>query len=763
MKSEPFRAQEILEQAAWAQRVARAMVRDEHLAEDIAQDALEASLRRKTASRGGLQAWLYGTVRNLRRQAARKEGNLRKRELTASPAEPQAKPDELLERAEMQRAVIEAVIRLPEVLRSALILRYYEDLPVREVARSLGVTENAAELRIQRGLQQLRESFASRLGASWILGVAPLLHSPAAAIPATLAKTFLMTAKSKYLVAGACALILIGAFVAFNGMDADSVPDSPSKGIENQASGPPPLPDAGSLTDPLREAFQAPEAATDSAAVLRVEVRAAHDDAPLAQAQILLSDKPFGVTDELGNFSAPWPAQILSGKVSVTFTGYLPWEAEVVPQDEPFRITLVRTGVIRGRLVSADGNTDWEGMSVLAHPADMTADRAVVAAALTSGHSAVKRVATDGSGWFELAGVPADKLYSLHAGGSGWISPVGLQKVAVDGAEVQLKVRKLFGLHIRYRGPDGGPLRVHEQLHDETPHGMLVPESSTSDFVTKESPATLLLPFALPQGNWFSAYERWILYCLNSDTPVSLPFGIFIPGYKPFAGEVQLDRARETMPSKEVRLEPLTDEWGSIAVTLTGLPPCLPNEIPAPGSRAAPQLSISLLPLNLPTAAHTAAGVSRQYPFGAAVPDPRLVKFLLDGVPAAAYQVGWMHSLGLSMLPGEDTIQYQDLLVKKDETAELTLDFSGTGAVRILAAEGSAPLRGRILFQVSTPNGEVGHLNLWEAPYLVYGLAPGEYRFRIAPRRPSPPDSPPTVVALVEAGRFTEVLLPPPE
>lgn len=536
-----------------------------------------------------------------------------------------------------------------------------------------------------------------------------------------------------------------------------------SQGAENQATGPEALPDAGTLADPVRETVPTKETAPESRGRLRVEARTAHDESPLVQAEIRLSDKTIGATDEQGNFQAPWPEHFANGKLSVRLAGYLPWEVEAVPQAEPFRAVLVRAGVIRGRLVSADGNTGWEGMSVLAHPEDMTADRAVVGAALVAGNPAVKRVATDGNGWFELAGLPADRTYSLHAGGPGWISPISLKKVVVDGLEIEVRMRKLFGIHLLYRGPDGGPLRVHEQFHDETPHGMLVPESGTSDPVAKESPATLLLPFELPEGGWFSAYERWILYCLNSDTPVSLPFGIFIPGYRPFAGEVQLERAGETMPSKEVRLEPLTDEWGSIAVTLTGLPPCLPGEIPAPGSRSAPQLSLRLLPLNLPTAAHTEVGISRQYPFGAAVPDLRLGKFLLDGVPAAAYKVGWMHSLGLSMLPGEDTIQYQDLLVKKDETAELTLDFSGTGAVRILAAEGSAPLRGRILFQVSTPNGEVGHLNLWGAPYLVYGLAPGEYRFRIAPRRPSPPDSPPTVVALVEAGRFTEVLLPPPE
>lgn len=41
-------------------------------------------------------------------------------------------------------------------LRLALVLRYYLDLPVGEVARVSGCSEHAAESRIRRGLAQLR-------------------------------------------------------------------------------------------------------------------------------------------------------------------------------------------------------------------------------------------------------------------------------------------------------------------------------------------------------------------------------------------------------------------------------------------------------------------------------------------------------------------------------------------------------------------------------------------------------------------------------
>ena len=50
-----------------------------------------------------------------------------------------------------------ALDRIPARRRAALVLRYYEDLPVRGVAAALGCRPGTAKSLIHRGLQSLKE------------------------------------------------------------------------------------------------------------------------------------------------------------------------------------------------------------------------------------------------------------------------------------------------------------------------------------------------------------------------------------------------------------------------------------------------------------------------------------------------------------------------------------------------------------------------------------------------------------------------------
>ena len=50
----------------------------------------------------------------------------------------------------------EAVLRLPEDQRLAVMLYYYEDLPVAEIAKTLGVPQGTVKSRLSRGRERLR-------------------------------------------------------------------------------------------------------------------------------------------------------------------------------------------------------------------------------------------------------------------------------------------------------------------------------------------------------------------------------------------------------------------------------------------------------------------------------------------------------------------------------------------------------------------------------------------------------------------------------
>ncbi|MFG0262739.1 MAG: RNA polymerase sigma factor [Novipirellula sp. JB048] len=72
-------------------------------------------------------------------------------------ARTRAPADELL-KAERSDAIRQAVDELPESYRTAVISRYFDDLPPSEIARALGVSVHTVQTRLKRARQQLRYS-----------------------------------------------------------------------------------------------------------------------------------------------------------------------------------------------------------------------------------------------------------------------------------------------------------------------------------------------------------------------------------------------------------------------------------------------------------------------------------------------------------------------------------------------------------------------------------------------------------------------------
>src|SRR5262249_40197952 len=76
---------------------------------------------------------------------------------------------------------------LDEPYRTALLLRFFDDLPPREVARRTGVPVETARARIRRGIEQLRGRLDAAHGGdgrAWKLALVPLIAPEAAAAAA---------------------------------------------------------------------------------------------------------------------------------------------------------------------------------------------------------------------------------------------------------------------------------------------------------------------------------------------------------------------------------------------------------------------------------------------------------------------------------------------------------------------------------------------------------------------------------------------------
>jgi len=132
-------------------------------AADLTQEAFLRAYNKLETFQPGKKffVWLYTLSLNLARDYGRK--NKKAENLTENMDDAYREiPDQerrLIQKGEAM-AVLEALYRLPDDFREALILRYREDLSMQDIARILDLSVSGAKMRIHRGLIKLRELFS---------------------------------------------------------------------------------------------------------------------------------------------------------------------------------------------------------------------------------------------------------------------------------------------------------------------------------------------------------------------------------------------------------------------------------------------------------------------------------------------------------------------------------------------------------------------------------------------------------------------------
>lgn len=215
----------LLAESSWVRRLAARLVGDPHLADDLSQEALAVALRRGPLPNGELRPWLGGVVRNLARMQWRSQGRrARSEERAARPEELPSSAEDAVRRAELQRAVVDAVLALEEPYRSTVLLRFLEERSVEDVARELGVSPSTVRVRCMRGLEKLELRLTRELGgdrrdtlaALAFLARDPSLVPAAAGGAATLSLTgwMVMNTYVKLVLVGLLVLLPFGLFLA---------------------------------------------------------------------------------------------------------------------------------------------------------------------------------------------------------------------------------------------------------------------------------------------------------------------------------------------------------------------------------------------------------------------------------------------------------------------------------------------------------------------------------------------------------------------
>ena len=144
----------LLAETAWLGRLAMQLV-PEADRDDLVQDVLLSAMRNR-ARPGHLRAWLATVARNLAARRRTRERNRRAREQSAGrPESGEPSVVDSLATFATHQAVVNAVMELDEPYRSAVLLRFWEDLAPREIGKRTGVPVETARTRIKRGIEQL--------------------------------------------------------------------------------------------------------------------------------------------------------------------------------------------------------------------------------------------------------------------------------------------------------------------------------------------------------------------------------------------------------------------------------------------------------------------------------------------------------------------------------------------------------------------------------------------------------------------------------
>lgn len=166
-------------------------VRSSQLAEEVGQSAFTDLARNAAKLKPDtvLSAWLYQVTSRTAIDVVRREARRQLREQIAT--EMNAMNTAEASWTHIEPLLDEAMSALDEPDRAAVLLRYFENKSLREVGQQLGVSDDAAQKRVARAVERLREFFARRgvgVGAGGL--VSAISAGAVQAAPAGLAATF---------------------------------------------------------------------------------------------------------------------------------------------------------------------------------------------------------------------------------------------------------------------------------------------------------------------------------------------------------------------------------------------------------------------------------------------------------------------------------------------------------------------------------------------------------------------------------------------
>ncbi len=158
-----------------AYNLARWITRNDHDAEDVAQEAFLRAMRYFEGLKGSeARPWLLAIVRNTCYTWLEKNrpadlvglddaGPLAAEGIAPGQAIPEDNPEVVLLQSANRKLVNQALEELPVGLREVIVMREIEDLSYKEIASIAGIPIGTVMSRLSRGREMLRREIESRM------------------------------------------------------------------------------------------------------------------------------------------------------------------------------------------------------------------------------------------------------------------------------------------------------------------------------------------------------------------------------------------------------------------------------------------------------------------------------------------------------------------------------------------------------------------------------------------------------------------------
>lgn len=571
---DPYIAHELLSHQTFLRRLASDLVGED--ADDLVQDVWQRALERPPHHARQLRGWLARVARNL--AANRWRGEARRAEREELRASEQPAAQELEARFELRKELVGALDTLSPSSREAILLRYFEGLAPRDIARRQGIPVATVKTRLRRGLAQLREALDQRRGgdrAEWLSAVAALAAPDGSGVGAGTLVVGGLVMGTMVKVSAAALVLAAGVYFVARTPLAESppmsvvAPPAPGGELVNPAHGTAVVvPATETVRSPVAEDPAVGVPAGGGANVLRVILEGVTEEAArTATVELNGVDERDGWPVEIG---VSWPCQGLASEFDlepvlarVERHGSLREGELEVAVDHPHLLG-ERTRVSVARDVEpTEGETVHEVRVRLVRPEYWSELELSVRDALTRAHleDVELRIASGPGTAFWGRNVASALL------GDGLGSPIAL----MGGRDADEPEPRVAGLALSPAAGDAP--RIVELVRRFPPErGVLVSArapgyawGSTSLDVSKGERELLLEPAAAMQVRL--ANVQLARYAALETVPVLCVYGIRADGGNQY---VHFERLDETVESDGLRLESLVPGGYRVAVELGG-------------------------------------------------------------------------------------------------------------------------------------------------------------------------------------------------